>query len=90
MGQLSRQVDTQKVDAQVLVALTGTAFFWAGVYGVERLFREGGPERLTSIGPVLLKFSFNALAALFVFWGFRWWVLLWMTWQRGKFVRGDD
>lgn len=72
VGRLSRQIDGEKLSAQLLIAVLGTMFHLLGLAQVELLFRQGGAVHAPSVGGALTQILMNAAAAPLVFRGVQW------------------
>jgi cell shape-determining protein MreD len=70
VGKLSRQIDGEKLSAQVLLGAAGTLFHLALLSQIELVFRREAPH-VPGLGAALLQVLMNAAAAPAVFKGVR-------------------
>lgn len=67
VGKMSRQIDGEKLSAQVLLASLGTLFHLLGLAQVELLFRQEGAVHVPDVGHAFLQMLMNVAAAPLVF-----------------------
>ena len=65
-GKMSRQIDGERLSAQMLLAMGGTLFHLAGYAQMELLFRKG-PPHVPALSSALLQILLNAAVAPLVF-----------------------
>lgn len=78
-GQLSRQLNAEKLVTQEALAFFGTSYFWIGLYMFESIFRWGEVPRLPGAGIVLTEYMLNALVAPLVFMVMVKWLDVWIS-----------